>query len=116
MKNTVAQISVPDEKPIAMCTVGELRAVIATALGQTGTDWITQTTSPLGRVRHCTAVRKRVATGKPGAAIVGRDFQLSREALQEELAAVSRKRVPPPPEKSSVADELARELKKMGAR
>lgn len=44
-----------------------------------------QETSPLGRRRHCAAVRRRISANLPGAAIVGRRCLLSPEALSEEL-------------------------------
>jgi len=52
---------------------------------------VDQTASPLGRRRHINAVRKRVAEGAPGAAIVGRRFLLAREHVDAELAATSAK-------------------------
>lgn len=47
--------------------------------------------SPLGRKRHCAVVRRLVASGTPGAAIVGRRHLLSRELLDKELARLSSK-------------------------
>ncbi len=55
-------------------------------------DWIDQAASPLGRRRHALAVRRRVAAGGPGAAIVGRRLLLNEQALGEELARLSTKR------------------------
>jgi len=49
-------------------------------------DLISQAVSPLGKRRHCAAVRARVNRGDPGGAIVGRVFYLTPEALREELA------------------------------
>jgi hypothetical protein len=46
---------------------------------------IDQHGSLLGSRRHCAAVRRRIKRGTGGAAIVGRRFLLSREALREEL-------------------------------
>lgn len=46
---------------------------------------IPQTGSELGARRHREAVKRRVASGEGGAAIVGRRFLLSPEALREEL-------------------------------
>jgi hypothetical protein len=51
---------------------------------------VDQVSSPLGRRRHCAAVRRRVAAGNDGAAIVGRRHLLSREALAEELEAATK--------------------------
>lgn len=53
-------------------------------------DWIDQAASPLGRRRHCAAVRARIASGLPGAAILGRRFLLSETALQEVAATRSK--------------------------
>lgn len=47
--------------------------------------YIDQRSSPLGRRKHCAAVRRRVAAGDEGAAIVGRHFMLSPDALRDEL-------------------------------
>ena len=77
-----------------------------------GTDWIDQATSPLGRVRHNAAVKRRVAQGKPGASIVGREHRLSPEALQEEMQELSRKKMLRKVEPSGgVVDELKAELR-----
>lgn len=50
---------------------------------------VDQRRSPLGRRRHCAAVRRRVLAGDEGAAIVGRHFLLSHQALRDELALAS---------------------------
>lgn len=73
---------------------------------------IEQVSSPLGRRRHCAAVRRRVAEGKPGASIVGRRYLLSTEALQDELARLSGAKVAAPSGSSGgdVREELRREL------
>ena len=78
-------------------------------------DMIDQHASPLGPRRHCAAVQKLVAQGKPGASIVGRRHLLSPEALEVELGhALPRKRsanevrkAPAPPDK---LDELLQKL------
>ena len=49
-------------------------------------DLVSQSASPLGKRRHCAAVRERVARGDAGGCIVGRVFYLSPAALREELA------------------------------
>lgn len=54
-------------------------------------DHVDQRSSPLGSRRHCAAVKRRVAAGDEGAAIVGRKHLLSREALAAELAALSKR-------------------------
>lgn len=49
------------------------------------------TSSPLGRKRHGAAVRRRLAAGEPGAAIVGRRLLLTEDAIQDELKRLSSK-------------------------
>jgi hypothetical protein len=49
-------------------------------------DMVDQHGSPLGPRRHRAAVKRRRKHGESGAAILGRDYLLSREALAEELA------------------------------
>ncbi len=51
-----------------------------------GVDMVSQHGSPLGPRRHRAAVKRRKNLGQPGAEIYGRDFLLSREALEEERA------------------------------
>jgi hypothetical protein len=79
-----------------------------------------QASSPLGRRRHCAAVKRRLASGKPGAALAGRRHLLSAEALAEELSRVSGRpdSASPSPASGSVRAELERELRlvKGGAR
>jgi hypothetical protein len=75
---------------------------------QQGTpDMVDQSKSPLGRRRHCNAVKRRVGAGEPGAARVGRRYLLTPDALAEELHRLGQG---PPPKGESVADELRREL------
>ena len=50
-------------------------------------DWTDQASSPLGRRRHVAAVRRRVAAGDDGAAMIGRRALLNDCALSEEMAA-----------------------------
>lgn len=71
-------------------------------------DHIDQVRSPLGRRKHCSAVRARIARGAPGAAIVGRRHLLTRAALDEELGGTQGSNPP--------ADPLADYRKKKGAR
>jgi hypothetical protein len=90
-------------------------ARVVASLRQGSPGMIDQANSPLGRRRHCYAVRQRLADGKPGAAVVGRRHLLSREALDEELSVKSRRTPPRSSDNSvrvqgSVADELRREL------
>lgn len=58
-------------------------------------NMVDQHASLLGPRRHAAAVRRRVAAGVPGAAIVGRRLLLSREAIDEELPARARKLADP---------------------
>ncbi|HEY4103624.1 MAG TPA: hypothetical protein VGM44_07020 [Polyangiaceae bacterium] len=76
---------------------------------------VDQGTSPLGPRRHCAVVRKLVALGTPGAAIVGRRHLLSRELLERELSAVSKKRKPAPSPRVDDEDaEIDRMLASVG--
>jgi len=80
---------------------------------------IDQASSPLGRRRHCTAVKRRLASGAGGAARVGRRHLLSPDALAEELGRVSGDRASTQsPASGGVRAELERELRvlKGGAR
>ncbi len=77
------KLDAADVHAIAVAVAAELRAGDVKMTDQAG--------SPLGRRRHIAAVRRRVATGEPGACIVARRYLLSPEALAEELAAQSKK-------------------------
>ncbi|MGC4088659.1 MAG: hypothetical protein QM756_12325 [Polyangiaceae bacterium] len=77
-------------------------------------DMVDQTHSPLGRRRHCNAVRRRVAAGEAGAAVVGRRHLLTREALGAELAALSGVRKRKPAAAPAAADDLASLREKYG--
>jgi hypothetical protein len=84
---------------------------VAARLRQGEPGMVAQATSPLGPRRHCSAVRRRLARGEPGASIVGRQHLLSAAALQEELERTSAVRAEPKaPGGESVADQLRREL------
>jgi hypothetical protein len=48
-------------------------------------SWVDQHQSSLSVRQHCKAVRRRRAEGKGGAAIQGRRYLLTREALWEEM-------------------------------
>jgi len=74
-------------------------------------DWISQAESPIGRRRHCAAVRARMSRGLPGACTVGRRHLLSPEALREVLVGYGR---PVPPAESDVVRELRRRLRQVG--
>jgi hypothetical protein len=71
---------------------------------------VDQVGSPLGRRRHIAAVRRRVGSCRPGAAIVGRRHLLSPEALTEELEALGRKPRKRPAEPEALAAELGLRL------
>jgi hypothetical protein len=100
----------------------ELASIIAERVWlrfQQGTpNMIDQSKSPLGRRRHCYAVRRRISEHQPGAAVVGRRHLLTQEALTEELSRLgfgdrrpTTGRASPTPSKGeSVADKLRREL------
>ena len=91
-------------RAVARHVVAELRS------GETG-DFVDQHRSPLGSRRHVAATRRRIAHGESGAAQVGRRFLLSREAVTEELEAVSTAPRRPRPERAlSVGAELRAEL------
>lgn len=75
-------------------------------------DWVEQGTSPLGRKRHCAAVRRLVGAGHDGAAIVGRRHLLSPSALREVLGESGRASAAPA--QPSVAQELERRLRLVG--
>ena len=80
---------------------------------QAGTPgMIDQAASPLGRRRHCAAVRRRVSRGDPGAVLVGRRHLLSPEALAEELRRCNDKagKNEAVPATTNVRAELDREL------
>jgi hypothetical protein len=70
-------------------------------------DMVDQVASPLGRRRHCAAVRRRVEAGDEGAAIVGRRHLLSKKALGEELATTSTKRKRTATPELAPVDDLA---------
>jgi hypothetical protein len=75
---------------------------------------IDQAASPLGKKRHCAIVRRRLAEGLPGAAIIGRRHLLSADALEAELQRLS---LPTKkPKSATVADELRAELRLVGGR
>lgn len=76
-------------------------------------DWIGQAESPLGRKRHCAAVRRLVAEGNPGAAIVGRRHLLAPDALSDALGEVSRPKSKAPAE-TSPEERLAARLRLVG--
>jgi hypothetical protein len=48
-------------------------------------SWVDQHQSDLTVRQHCRAVRRRRTEGKPGAAIVGRRYLMTRAALWEEM-------------------------------
>jgi hypothetical protein len=66
--------------------------------------WVSQKESPLGRNRHCAAVKRRIAEGSGGATKLGNRCLLTAEALKEEMEA-HHKLVARPPVKVAVPDE-----------
>lgn len=77
-------------------------------------DWTDQASSVLGSRRHITACRRRMATGKPGAAKVGKRYLLSAEALREELTALGRPTAEPVEETSDYGDRMRSALRVVG--
>jgi hypothetical protein len=70
--------------------IGDRVAVrVAARLRADEPGMIAQSRSPLGRRRHCAAVKRRVAQHEFGAAVVGRQHLLSPEALAQELERAS---------------------------
>ena len=91
--------------------VARLAACAAEAVGSQDVGAIDQAASPLGRRRHCACVRRRVARGEPGAAVVGRRFFLSPAAMTEELQRTTRRSGQAiPASERSVRRELLAEL------
>jgi hypothetical protein len=87
-------------------------AIVLERLRRGDPDMVDQVRSPLGRRRHCAAVRRRLARGEAGAAVVGRAHMLSPEALSEELGRASSRGAPSPtPPAHSVRAELEHELR-----
>jgi hypothetical protein len=84
---------------------------LAAEQSQARHDWIDQRRSALGAKRHNAAVRRLLAQGLPGAAVVGRRHLLSTAAHAEEL-----RRTPPnkKPKIPSLGDELRAELRLIG--
>lgn len=78
-------------------------------------DLVPQASSPLGKRRHCAAVRARVQRGDAGGCVVGRIYYLTPQALNEELA-----KGKPPKRRASVVnvnaphDELAQLRAELG--
>jgi hypothetical protein len=78
---------------------------------------IDQRGSPLGRNRHCAAVKRRVFEGKEGAWVVGRRCLLSAQALREELddlgrrGSVHRDNKPDKPSPRSAREKLEHKLR-----
>jgi hypothetical protein len=74
--------------------LGELAKLVAAEvvreLRSGPADLVSQAVSPLGKRRHCAAVRARLASGDSSACIVGRTHYLTPAALSEELRASSK--------------------------
>ena len=92
-----------------------LRVVELLREAPASTQWISQSSSPLGVRRHCAAVRRLVASGAPGARIIGRRLELSSDALQMELDMVSRRK-PTPRVESAAVEDLKAALRVVGGR
>jgi hypothetical protein len=76
-------------QPLVLLTPEQLEQLIVIAVRKaTGREagLIDQRHSPLGKVGHGRAVRRRIAEQEDGAFRVGRDYLLTPEALREELA------------------------------
>ena len=93
--------------------VAEIAEAVVARLQAGAPGMISQAVSPLGRRRHCAAVRRRLARGEPGASVVGRRHLLSAEAIAEELARASAKTTPSTnaAPAGGVQGELERELR-----
>ena len=88
-----------------------LAARVAERLRTGEPNMVAQSGSPLGARRHCAAVKRRLARGEPGAAILGRRHLLTAEALGEELQLASVRAGPSRAEPAkSVRSELLAEL------
>ena len=85
---------------------------IAAEERQTKSDWTDQHRSALGAKRHNAAVRRLLADGLPGAAIVGRRHLLSADALNAELRRTSTRTGNV--KAAGVADQLRAELRLVG--
>ncbi len=85
--------------------------VASRLLTGTGSGWLDQAASPLGRRRHIATARTLIGLGKPGAAQVGRRFLLSNEAVAQALRTPAGPKAQPSP-----VDELRAELRLVGGR
>jgi hypothetical protein len=92
------------EAVVRVLAIQIARAVVAELRSGDAPGMIDQSASPLGRRRHIAAVRRRVAAGEPGAAIVGRRYLLASVQVDAELAAASKRT---PKAKPEPVDELA---------
>jgi hypothetical protein len=90
--------------------VADIAAEVVQRMQAGAPGWTDQSASPLGRRRHCCAVKSRVAAGQPGASIVGRRHLLSPESLLEELERASGKPKAAPAAAGGVAAELRAEI------
>lgn len=85
--------------------------VVERLRGGADSEWVDQTTSPLGARRHCAIARRRLQRGESGASKLGRRWLLTREALAAELEHGNAS--PPsqqPPASSGVRAGLERKL------
>jgi hypothetical protein len=109
-----AEVALRLVRAVGATLVAELEALARESANARST-WTDQAASPLGRRRHVAAVRRRIAAGEPGAALVGRSAMLSPEALSEELARLSKRSVRKPksaaaPKAEDVTERLERRL------
>jgi hypothetical protein len=99
---------------LVVITPEELEAIIARAVRRALTaaaddGMVSQASSPLGSRRHCNAVKSRLEAGKAGAARIGRRYLLTRDALEEELAAAGASK-PTAARAEDPGDKLRRQL------
>lgn len=87
--------------------------VVERLRGPAEADLVDQGASPLGNRRHINTVRRRMASGQPGASRVGRRYLLSRTALSEELAHAggSSEKAPNGPPANTLRSDLEAELR-----
>jgi hypothetical protein len=77
-------------------------------------DLVSQASSPLGKRRHCAAVRARLARGDSSACVVGRTHYLTPQALRDELAGCKAPKRTTVPLRQGPPDELAALRQELG--
>jgi len=103
------QIVVITPEELELIVMRAVRKALSAAADE---GMVSQTGSPLGPRRHAEAVKRRIATGAPGAAKVGRRYLLTQDALAEELSGLSR----PLASSNDAGEDLRRELRAIGAK